>query len=200
MRKLLLTIVVAAGVCGHALAQDNMDFSAMFKVPAEMKQLDYLIGSWEGEEKLIFGPSPTIAKVQLKFSKVLNNRWIEQLHTYTGPEMMKPMVGKMITSYDADKKVWRAYWFDSGAGFGASMQGTLTGNTMIFTSEPFEMPGFAGKVVAKSTFVKKSDTEFTFKYEQAGADEASKKQAAAMGAKSEWTTFIEGTYKKKSKS
>lgn len=197
MRKLSLMLVVAIGIVGAANSQDQADMSAMFKVPEEVKKLDSMVGVWEGEEKLYFGPSPMTAKVKITISKVMNGRWMEELHEYESPAMMKIMVGKMLTTYDADKKVWNTYWFDSGSASAISMKGKDEGNAHISISEAFEMPGFPGKMISRATWTKKSATEATFKFETAGADEESKKQAAAMGAKGEWTTIIEGTYKKK---
>ena len=152
-------------------------FAQMPPVPAELKEVDYMTGHWEGD--MTMGEMKMKAKMDC--DKVLGGRYIQQMHKYSGqgsPEMS----GMMLLSYDENAKNWIGWWYDSTATGTLEMKGALDAGTITLTSQPTEMPGM-GKVVMRSIWTKVSDTHMKLKVE--------------MQSGTEWTTFVTADMTKK---
>jgi|GEM_PF-3378959 len=194
MKKIACLISLLMTLFGVVWAQDGME--EMFKVPAEMAECDYMVGTWMGEETLFFGGPPMKAKVKLTITKTLNGRFIHEKHEYQEPAMMKMMEGALMLTYDAKMKMWRAWWFDSSASHPMEMKGKGGGKDQVMLTDAIEMEGMPGKYFVRTTWTKISDKEVKFKLETKAADKVSKEFAEKAGFKGEWFTTIDGHFKK----
>lgn len=172
--KTLATIVIASlSLCAHAQEAST--------VPAELKQLDYLVGHWEGSMAISFGDTKSTFKAVVDFSKIMGGRYIQGMHKYSAAGM-PDMTGMALFSYQSATKKWMGWWFDSEEAGTVEMVGGFEGDSLVITSKPMEMSSM-GVASMRSTWTKVSDTRLKLKVEM--------KQDQA------WSTFIQADYSKK---
>lgn len=149
--------------------------------PAELKQLDFMIGDWSGKETYHLMGAKTDATATVSFKKALGNRYIMMSHTAKMPQVGNTE-GLMLITYDPAKKKFISWWFDSAGPGTVESEGSLEMGSLTSVSKPTMLEGM-GTAAFRSTFTLKGEREMTFHLEmKSGAD---------------WTTFIEGSYKKK---
>ena len=85
-------------------------------------------------------------------------------------------------AWDAKEKKFVSWTFTNYAPMPRVDKGTMTGNTFVSISEPWDAPGMEG-TVGRFTMIKKSDSEMTFVLEFKEGDS--------------WSKVADGGYKKK---
>lgn len=160
-----------------ALAQDAP------KPAPEMAQVKYFAGSWtcSGEAPASpFGPAhKTQTTMMLKLD--LDGFWYGGMVTELKTASNKnPVKGMLHLSYDASSKQYVLIWLDNFGSWATETSPGWQGDTMVWKGEQMVM---GEKATARDTFVKKSDREYTHKFE--------------LEMKGEWGTIIDETCKKK---
>jgi hypothetical protein len=174
-----LATVSAAGlllVASSALAQEAP------KPAPEMSQVKYFAGSWKcsGDAPASpFGPAhKTQSTMTLKLD--LDGFWyagmMTEMKTASNPH---PVKGMVHVGYDASAKQYVVLWLDNFGSWATEMSPGWQGDTMMFTGDQMVMGEKAG---ARDTFVKKSDTEYTHKFE--------------LQMKGQWSPIVDETCKK----
>jgi hypothetical protein len=150
--------------------------------PKELSKASFFMGKWVGTEKVHgMGGSPVAAKGSMTGKKMLDNRYIQSMHTMDMGKAGK-MEGMHLLSYDSMKKQFMAYWFDSSSPGVMEMSGNFQGNQLVMISKPTEIPGMPAPMVMRATWTKVSNSKLTFKLD------------SKDGAK--WVPMIEGSYRK----
>ena len=174
-------IFVAALTCAYS--QDTAGAQEIdMKAPAEMKNLEFLLGQWTGKETYHFGGTASKSDGSITATMTMSGRFVQGVHRSTIPNE-GPFEGLHLVTYDSVAKKYRAWWFDSASSEPMEMEGSLIGNKLVMTSKPSKAPGMEN-VIFRSTFEKKSDKSLGFLLE--------------MQMSGNWTTAIEATYTKKS--
>ncbi|MBS1722957.1 MAG: DUF1579 family protein [Armatimonadetes bacterium] len=172
MKAKLLCGFLLALLCAPAFAQDMMA-----PIPGEMKELDYLVGTWEGEMNM----NGMKMKAGFKAEKILGGRYIREMHTYTMGDNMQ-MTGMFLMTYDEKQKNWLSYWFDQSEAGNMEMRGGMEGGKYVAESKPMEMMDMKN-VVMRATWTKVSDTKCTMSLDMKNGDK--------------WDQMMEATYNKK---
>jgi hypothetical protein len=174
--KLILSLV-ASLTFAFASAQVEMPDPTP---PSEVGKLAFLVGNWEGTMK-IFDPSGASmeSKSSMNTTMAIGGRFLHAMETISMEGMQ--IGGLFLATYDAEKKKYVSWWYDQMSAEPVVSEGEFVGSKLIFVSKPVDMPGM-GSVTFRSTYDKKSDTEFVFILEM------------KMGE--EWIKFMEGTFKK----
>jgi hypothetical protein len=173
----LITAVLLAAASVVAVAQD-MDLTP----PKEMGNIAWMQGHWTGVEKYTMPDGSTSDGTSIVHcASAIGGRFQQSTHQMKMQGM--EFAGMMLVSYDSAKKKYVAWWFDQASSSDMKAWGDLNGNTLIFVSEPTEMPGMPEKVVMRMTFTKVSDTKMTLVIDQKAGDK--------------WQKFLDGTYTKK---
>jgi len=90
-----------------------------------------------------------------------------------------PVKGMIHYGYDSAAKQNVMVWLDNFGSWATEMSPGWQGDTMVWTGDQMLM---GEKAAAKDTFVKKSDTEYTHKFE--------------LQTKGQWGTIVDETCKK----
>ncbi len=171
----VLCLVLAVAVTGHAEM-------ATPGAPAELKQLDFVLGAWKGTGTFYAMGSPLPFTEDCKVRRVVDGHYLmmETKVMATMPGASEPMVlheSLGLISWDAAGKVFRIKSYASG--------GTIGESTATVTD---------GKVVEKlkpSPFTGRGEARFTFW--STGAD-----SWAMLGEQSDdsttWTKVLDETY------
>jgi len=156
------------------------------KPPPEMDQIKMFVGSWKCEGKGVMGPGmPEMPiKAAVKVKPVLDGMWQQvdyEMKMKKTKEMPVTPKGTGMTGYDpTTKRFVRTF----AGNFGDYESGVTSpgweGDKMVWSGDINNMMG--EKLQFRHTFTKKSDREFTEKYE--------------TNAKGTWTTWGESTCKK----
>jgi hypothetical protein len=177
--KMKTTLVSAAAlllVASAALAQ-----SAPKPAP-EMSQLKYFAGSWtcSGDAPASpFGPAHK-TKSSLVLKSGLDGFWYDGMMTeMKTASNTQPVKGMLHLGYDATAKQYVQLWVDNFGSWSTEMSPGWQGDTMVWTGDQMVMGEKAG---ARDTFVKKSDTEFTHKFD--------------LNVKGQWSPIVDETCKK----
>lgn len=172
-------VVVALLASSFVHGQDGM----MMGVPAEMKQLDFMEGTWSGSMKMSMGEGePQAATLDVVYEKTLGGMYVKGMHTFNLPNM-PAMTGMLMMTYNPKSKAWMSWWFDSAAPEAMEMKGEMKGNAWVFLSKPTEMEGM-GVMTTRATYTKVSDSHMKMKLEM-------------KPEKGDWMTFIDADYTKK---
>jgi hypothetical protein len=174
-----LAAVSAAGlllVASFALAQEAP------KPAPEMANVKYFAGTWKcsGDAPASpFGPAhKTQSTTTLKLD--LDGFWyagmMTEMKTASNPH---PVKGMAHVGYDASAKQYVVVWLDNFGSWATEMSPGWQGDTMVFTGDQMLM---GEKATARDTFVKKSDNEYTHKFE--------------LQTKGQWGTIVDETCKK----
>lgn len=146
--------------------------------PAELKKLDWMIGEWTGSVNW------TMEGMEGEMTHNLKHEWEGQFMkmTATGEMMGMTFTEVSYLAWDAKEKKLVSWTFTSFAPLPRIEKGTITGNTIVFISDPWDVPG-GGPTVSRATLIKKSDSEMTLLLEFKEGDS--------------WSKVGDGVYKKK---
>ncbi len=176
MKTTLVSASVFVLVASAALAQ-----SAPKPAP-EMSQLKYFAGSWtcSGDAPAgPFGPAHKTKSSQTLKSD-LDGFWYDGMVTeMKTASNTQPVKGMVHLGYDSTAKQHVMVWIDNFGSRATEMSPGWEGDTMVWTGDQMLM---GEKAAAKDTFVKKSDTEYTHKFE--------------LQTKGQWGTIVDETCKK----
>ena len=167
---------------GIALCAATASFAQLStEPPAELKKLDYLIGSWTGEGD--FAVSGLELKVKVETTTSWDGQFIKQVS--------KMDFGMMVTTetmyigWDPKKSEYTAYAFTNSAPTPRIERGKLgEDGKLVMTSDPWEIMGQA--VASRATSWKKSDSEAGFILEMKMGEEWTKASEVTMKRKITW--------------
>lgn len=164
--------VVALLVAGLAVSQD------MAPVPKdELRAVDFLMGKANADLTFTFGGTAMKGPGNWDAKLTLGGRFIQSAHTYSMEG--QTVEGLHLLTYDAAKKKYVGWWYDSSAPTAMRMEGDLKDGTLVLVSEPVELPGMPGKTTMRATYAGK-DGKVGFALEMRQGDA--------------WVKLIEGTY------
>ncbi len=167
-----IVTVVALLAAGLAFSQ------GMAPVPREeLKAIDFLMGKAKADLTFSFGGASMKGPGNWEGKLTLGGRFIQSAHTYSMEG--QTVEGLHLLTYDAAKKKYVGWWYDSSAPAAMRMEGDLKDGVLSLLSEPVELPGMPGKATMRATYVSK-DGKVAFLLET--------KQGDA------WIKLIEGTY------
>jgi hypothetical protein len=150
-------------------------------IPEETKQLAYLVGTWEGDATFMFMGQESKGKAAFTAKMGVGGRFLVAEHTYEIAGMGQ-FHGLQIVGYDAAKKEWAGWWYDSAESGNMEMHGTIAGDLMTMTSKPTPMEGM-GEVVMRTESKRVSDTRIEMRL--------------SMKQGEEWAPMMVITYNKK---
>jgi uncharacterized protein DUF1579 len=179
MKTTLVSAAALLLVASAALAQEAP------KPAPEMSQLKYFAGSWScsGDAPASpFGPAhKTKSSLMLKLD--LDGFWYDGMMTeMKTASNTHPVKGMLHLGYDATSKQFVQVWVDNTGAWATQMSPGWQGNTIVFTGDQVVM---GEKLTARDTLARKSDTEFTHKFE--------------LNMKGQWSPIIDETCKKAKK-
>jgi uncharacterized protein DUF1579 len=160
MKKLLLGSALILVSAAFALAQEGPP-----KPAAELAGLKYFAGSWSCSGDAPAGPFGPAHKTQssLMLKSDLDGFWyagtMTEMKTASNPH---PVKGMLHLGYDATSKQFVQVWVDNMGAWATQMSPGWQGETLVFSGDQTVM---GEKAMARDTLVKKSDTEFTHKFE-----------------------------------
>ncbi|MEA2553150.1 MAG: hypothetical protein QOJ65_1326 [Fimbriimonadaceae bacterium] len=143
----------------------------------ELNKVDFLLGDWTGEESMM-GQKST-SKTHSEWA--LGGRYVRTNVTYQMGPAAPPVEGMHMLTYDPDKKVYTAWWYDSAAPNVMSMKGNFEGDKLVLISDPTPMPNMPDAIF-RSTWWKKGDKGLGFTLDIKEGDK--------------WITMVDGDYKK----
>jgi hypothetical protein len=130
---------------------------------------------------MLTGPEPNADhESTMVYSMAVGGRYVQSNATIS-MGTMGSIEGTMMSTYDPDAKMYRAWWFDNTSSIGMEFTGELKGEVITFTSKPTNLPGM-GETVMRATYTRKSDSELNFKLEMKQGDT--------------FTPLMQGDYKK----
>ena len=107
--------------------------SQAVKSNAEMKRLDFLLGSWKGTETPSGGPDGK-TPATISGDRVLGGTWL-QLRERSGSGATATSNLRMLT-YDPESKMYTAEWFSADRPTVVHFSGNFNGDTLILLSKP----------------------------------------------------------------
>lgn len=149
------------------------------KPAPEMSQLKYFSGSWtcSGDAPASpFGPAhKTETSMMLKLD--LDGFWYDgMVSEKKTASNTQPMKGMVHLGYDATGKKYAMVWVDNFGTWATEMSTGWQGDTMVWTGDQMVM---GEKTGSRDTFVKKSDNEYTHKFE--------------LNMKGQWSPIVDET-------
>ncbi len=176
MKTITASAAVLLLVASSALAQQAS------KPAPEMSQLKYFSGSWtcSGDAPASpFGPAhKTESSMTIKLD--LDGFWYDgMVSERKTASNTQPMKGMVHLGYEATGKQFAMVWVDNFGSWATEMSPGWQGDTMVWTGDQMLMGEKAG---ARDTFVRKSDTEYTHKFE--------------LNMKGQWSPIVDETCKK----
>jgi hypothetical protein len=178
MKRWIVAVLPFIALAAHA-QEGMMDMTP----PKELAQIDWMLGTWKANLTMPAmepGGKPATMKTTLTIAKSLGGRYHSGKVFMDDGEMK--MEGLHLLTFDAAKKEWKAWWFDSAAAGAMEMTGTLNGDVLEMVSKPTPMPGM-GDVTMRATWSKAGARELAFKLEMKQPD-------------GKWGAILSGTYKK----
>jgi hypothetical protein len=152
------------------------------KPAPEMSQVKYFAGSWtcSGDAPASpFGPAHK-TKSTMTLKSDLDGFWVDgMISEMKTASNTHPVRGMIHLGYDSAAKQNVMVWLDNFGSWATEMSPGWQGDTMVWTGDQMLM---GEKAAAKDTFVKKSDSEFTHKFE--------------LQTKGQWGTIVDETCKK----
>jgi hypothetical protein len=146
--------------------------------PAELKQLDWMVGEWTGQVKWTMMGMNAEGPMTWKVEK--EAMFFKQTSTMDIGGMKFSEVG--YVGWDAKKKKFSSHTFTSFAATPRIEWGEIKGNQDVFTSEPWDAGDPNGPTTSRATMTRKGD-EVAFLLEFKEGDK--------------WTKVGEGTFKRK---
>jgi hypothetical protein len=176
MKTTLVSAAVLLLVASATLAQQAP------KPAPELSQVKYFAGSWtcSGDAPASpFGPAHR-TKSSITLKSDLDGFWYDGMLTeMKTASNTHPVKGMIHLGYDSAAKQNVMVWLDNFGSWATEMSPGWQGDTMVWTGDQMLM---GEKAAAKDTFVKKSDTEYTHKFE--------------LQTKGQWGTIVDETCKK----
>ena len=176
MRNTVASAAVLLLAASSALAQQAP------KPAPEMSQVKYIAGSWSCSGDAPAGPFGPAHKTKssLALKSDLDGFWYNGMMTeMKTASNTQPVKGMLHVGYEPAGKQYVMVWVDNFGNWSTEMSPGWQGDTMVWTGDMMAMGEKAG---ARDTFVKKSDTEFTHKFE--------------LNMKGQWGTIVDETCKK----
>jgi hypothetical protein len=138
--------------------------------PKELKAISWMLGDYTSDLTM-YEPgkaegSPSPGTVSSKMS--MGDMYIESRFTADMGGMA--MTGLQLTSYDAAKSEYVAYWFDSMAPGVLELRGKLKGQVLTLVSKPGPIPGMPGKHAFRATYGLKGGGKYLFRLEMNSGD------------------------------
>ncbi len=126
---LILSTQVFAGEAEEALTQELSQMGP----PAEMKQVEYLIGTWDYSWKMKVNPADTIWVESIgteKYESVYGGAALQ----FTNSQVMMgmPFVAGGLMCYDRETKKWQMTWTDNFSARISLYTGTRTADGSVF--------------------------------------------------------------------
>ena len=176
MKTTIASAAVFLLVASSALAQQAP------KPAPEMSQVKYFGGSWtcSGDAPASpFGPAHK-TKTSLMLKSDLDGFWYDgTLTEMKTASNTQPVKGMVHIGYDATGKQYVMLWVDNFGSWATEMSPGWQGDTMVWTGDQMVM---GEKATARDTYVKKSDTDYTHKFE--------------LNMKGQWSPIVDETCKK----
>jgi len=176
MKTIIASAAVLLLVASSGLAQQAP------KPAPEMSQLKYFAGSWtcSGDAPAsIFGPAHK-TKTSIMIKSDLDGFWyagmVAEMKTESNTQ---PVKGMIHLGYDAKGKQYVMVWVDNFGSWATETSPGWQGDTMIWNGDQM---GLGEKATSRDTFAKKSDTEFTHKFD--------------LNMKGQWSPVLDETCKK----
>lgn len=143
MKKISLLLVV--GMVSFAVAQMPPP------KPEELKKLEFLIGKFDGKQKMFMDPSqpPTESKGSVESKWILDGRYLSW--GYKGDFMGMKMEGFFTITFDPSIKKYIGTWIDNMGNGILVMKGNFEGSKLILTTDEMDVEGM-GKVTMRSTY------------------------------------------------
>ncbi len=168
------TMIAAVAILFMAGAADSQ---GPMEPPTELKKLDWMVGEWSGKVDWTY-------MMEAEVPYTVKCEWEGQFLKHTSK---MDMMGMMFTEtayygWDAASKKYRGWTFTNFSPDPRLEAGTLTGDTLVMTSEPWNT-GEGELVVGRATITKKGADELHFLLEFKEGET--------------WTKGGEGTFKKK---
>ena len=173
---------ITASVAGLLLVGSAALAQQAPKPAAEMSQIKYYAGAWKCSGDAPASPFGPAHKTQtsLTLKSDLDGFWYDGMMTeMKTASNTHPVKGMLHLGYDSTAKQYVLVWLDNFGSWATEMSPGWQGDTMVWTGDMMAMGEKAG---ARDTFVKKSDTEFTHKFE--------------LNMKGQWGTIVDETCKK----
>jgi hypothetical protein len=152
------------------------------KPAPEMSQVKYFAGSWKCSGDAPASPFGPAHKTQssLTLKSDLDGFWyagtMAEMKTASNTQ---PVKGMVHIGYDPKGKQYAMVWVDNFGSWATEMSPGWQGDTQVWTGDMMVM---GDKTTARDTFVKKSDNEFTHKFE--------------LNMKGQWAPIVDETCKK----
>jgi hypothetical protein len=152
------------------------------KPAPEMSQIKYFAGAWKCSGDAPASPFGPAHKTQssLTLKSDLDGFWyagtMAEMKTASNTQ---PVKGMLHLGYDPKGKQYAMVWVDNFGSWATEMSPGWQGDTMVWTGD---MMAMGDKTGARDTFVKKSDNEFTHKFE--------------LNMKGQWAPIVDETCKK----
>jgi hypothetical protein len=176
MKTTLVSAAVLLLVASAALAQQPP------KPAPELSQVKYFSGSWTCSGDAPASPFGPAHKTQssLTLKPDLDGFWYDGMMTeMKTASNTHPVKGMVHVGYDSAAKQYVMVWIDNFGSHATEMSPGWQGDTMVWTGDQNVM---GEKATARDTFVKKSDTEYTHKFE--------------LQTKGQWSPIVDETCKK----
>lgn len=165
------------------LAASTLSAQETPKPAPELDKVKYFAGSWScsGDAPASpFGPAhKTQGSTVMKLD--LDGFWYTGMVTETKtPSNPRPVKGMMHVGYDQSAKQYVMVWVDNFGSWASETSPGWQGETLVFSGEQKVM---GEKATARDTLVRKSDREYTHKFE--------------LEMKGKWNTIVEETCRRK---
>lgn len=137
--------------------------------PEELKKLTFLVGKFEGTQKIIVDPTqpPLDAKGSVDSKWILDGRHLSW--GFKGDFIDMKMEGVLTLTYDPAIKTFIGTWIDNLGQAVLVMKGNFEGLKLILTSDEIEAEGM-GKVTMRATYWG-TDKGFNFDLDMKSGDQ-----------------------------
>jgi hypothetical protein len=158
MRALLPCLLLL--MCFPAAAQDAKPAPADEEaVLTQMKQLDFLVGTWEGDEKWWMGPGePTIVKAHTTSTMEAGGRFLVTRYEEKGTPL-GDMSGVSVITYDSSDKIYKL-WDFTAYSQGTLGKGSFEGDIFVVA---MDTEGGGQKMKLRFFYKKLSQSEYELK-------------------------------------
>jgi len=161
--SMIIVIIGAMAIAGdHDNQGHEMDMSQM-GAPEEMKDVQFLIGTWDVEQEWKMDPAIdewTKSTGKCVFMDVYDGCALHQ--TYESEMMGMPFKGSGMIAFNRQKSVWQSVWFDNmGASIGYYEGDFKDGKLSTIGDEMWDGQPYFARVTSYNL----SDNKFDWMYE-----------------------------------
>ncbi len=161
MKRILISLMFATAAT-TAFAQQMPDLTP----PAELKKLDWMIGTWTGTMPMDMEGMKFDSVGTMKID--MDGKF---MRTVSVMDMMgMKMTESMFLGYDSAKKQYVSWAYTNMSANPRIERGNFEGDRFVMTSDPWVMDMSPEASVSRSTFLKKSATTALFTLEFKMAD------------------------------